>query len=871
MGIQESLVSAATGGSVPTIRTLAIAGLSLAMLLLSHTAYSTNKKQASSSKKQASSSTGNLSDQQIPIDIPYCDSYWPYKIARVDGPTQVQSYFDQTVTTPQLASFLGSGYSTSDLITPPDGTFIDPGYPLFGAPERHLYADGSDFIRFYTRLLVSGPTSAGPQMLCPKTATGNDAKPKFDNKATYYLINIVRWKIASGSYQIAASDWYVFNKSDGQAAHRQFPFTFHPYVSGDLRIFGNHNVFFVAVHIAPGSVTEWSGGTKLKIGQWISPSHANGHYYIAQATTANQKDGTTSSTEPTWCAFRACTVVDNNLQWQELPQPLNNPVNPPLTWSSKTQMVTGQVVVPAKPNGRYYAAQNNGSTGTTDQEPAWCTTSGCSVSDNGITWKEFDNAPDTYIPTWTSQTGVYAGYVTIPSSPNGHFYIAQNTGTTDKNEPGWCTTSGCTTSDNGIAWQESNRPPDNYAHTWAGMARVVTGDFYVPAVPNGHYYIAQNNGVTGTAGQELNWCTTPSCTVSDNGVMWKELVHPPDNYEDFKSNVKDISYKLHVDKVEPANIQDLKALIGVIAGQSASANAVHQVSPSEIADYRALLFGPHEYSGIYGAATLVNLQNLPVQITATSSSKPQKTSQLDADVYSSRGFWDQLSEGASAQPAAKAKATTTSKSGTQTASTANENVGSPSGPGCTTTTNAGTCTETLKVQNEGLYWWDVSVGVPFKTINQLSYASSSTGQVTPTTESKKTAYGFVALAPWREDFLSPPSLGIPHLLVGIPLSGKVLDFPFVGAGETFNLSKLPGVGPKLAKVVPFSIRFYSGLVENKTFGTASAGETPPHRWIGKLQYGIEFSVRDIAIKLTGKSSSPTASKSSSGSSSKSNQ
>ena len=285
-----------------------------------------------------------------------------------------------------------------------------------------------------------------------------------------------------------------------------------------------------------------------------------------------------------------------------------------------------------------------------------------------------------------------------------------------------------------------------------------------------------------------------------------------------------------MDKVEPANIQDLKALIGVIAGQSASANAVHQVSPSEIADYRALLFGPHEYSGIYGAATLVNLQNLPVQITATSSSKPQKTSQLDADVYSSRGFWDQLSEGASAQPAAKAKATTTSKSGTQTGSTANENVGSPSRPGCTTTTNAGTCTETLKVQNEGLYWWDVSVGVPFKTINQLSYASSSTGQVTPTTESKKTAYGvFVcpgALA--RGFFLSPPSLGIPHLFVGIPLSGKVLDFPFLGASETFNLSKLPGGRIKNSrKSSLLAFAFTPVSLKIKHSALRQRGETPP--------------------------------------------
>jgi hypothetical protein len=105
-------------------------------------------------------------------------------------------------------------------------------------------------------------------------------------------------------------------------------------------------------------------------------------------------------------------------------------------------------------------------------------------------------------------------------------------------------------------------------------------------------------------------------------------------------------------------------------------------------------------------------------------------------------------------------------------------------------------------------------------------------------------------------------LGIPHILIGVPLQGKVLDSPFVGLGETFNLSKFPGIGPGVAKVFPFGIRFYAGLVENKQFVPVPTGGTgqPTSRWAGNLQYGIEFSVRDVASKLTSAKGSKTQSK-----------
>jgi subtilisin family serine protease len=653
------------------------------LLLLSLTAYGAVKKQATPAK-------GDLSDQEIPINTPYCDAYLPYTF---DPQLQVRPLLPGAANNPDtsdasLNAFLGKGYSISDSIGS-DGGFADPGYPILGDPKRHLFSDGSDLTRLLMRLLPPTSGSSSPTPLCGKAPITTVA-PQGDATSAYYLVNVVRWKASGGAYQIATSDWYIFNKSDGKAAHRQFPFTFHPYVSGDLRIFGSNKVVFLAVHLAPD--------------------------------------------------------------------------------------------------------------------------------------------PEASAPDATA--------------------------------------------------------------AWTRGKKVEAGQFVLPTVPKGHYYVAQNSGTT--SGKEPTWCLSSACIVKDGNVNWRESGDPPDNYVRFKSTVK-ISYKLHVERVEPANIQDLKALLNIVIPGAPFAGAAEN---TPLAQYKTFLFSAkdRQYAGSYGAAKLVNLQNLPVQITASTTAKlPGKSDQLqDAEMYSYAGFWDSLeakkntaqppkpkpSNGGSgsnkgkqgstggatesssdSNPSADSGANSPSASNPSTPSAPSSAIGSTTGPGCTTnaTATGGSCSEALKIQNEGLYWWDVSVGVPFKTIKDLSFGN---GQVTPQTVSKKTAYGFFSLAPWKEDYLSPPSLGIPHLLVGIPFSGKVFDSPFVGAGETLNLSKLPSVGSTLSKVIPIGIRFYAGLQENKVYGTSSGNTTPPHRWVGKLQYGIEFSVRDVANKLTGKSTSGSTTKTS---------
>jgi hypothetical protein len=358
---------------------------------------------------------------------------------------------------------------------------------------------------------------------------------------------------------------------------------------------------------------------------------------------------------------------------------------------------------------------------------------------------------------------------------------------------------------------------------------------------------------------------------------------PNGQYADFSKNLK-ISYNLEVSKLVPANVQDLAALLNVIVGPApkpaggAEKGLIAPCQPKEFAClYREFLktFGHRSYDGVYAANELANLQSLPVQITAKMNADlPTTNVGLIAGSFKGIGAHEEkivwpTAPGTTADAGTsnqeKSSATNQNPSTSDNKSSGKKKTPSPTPPStssCSNVVKPGTCSESFAVRDEGLYWWDVSIGVPFIGIKQLQYDMSSSGQITPRTVSKGSAYGFVVLAPWKEDIVDPPSLGIPHILIGLPLSGKVFDSPFVGFGETFNLSKLPSIGKPMSKVIPIGIRFYAGLVENKEFGPPPASGTspPPSHWVGKLQYGIEFSVRDIADKL--KSKSTTTSKNS---------
>jgi hypothetical protein len=154
-------------------------------------------------------------------------------------------------------------------------------------------------------------------------------------------------------------------------------------------------------------------------------------------------------------------------------------------------------------------------------------------------------------------------------------------------------------------------------------------------------------------------------------------------------------------------------------------------------------------------------------------------------------------------------------------------------------------------------------------LNQYSFASTD-GTVTQKSNAKLNAYGFFDLYPFHgADLAGPPWSSYPHLMVGLPFSGKVFNRPFVGMGF-LHLKQLPVVG----KFIPLQANLYAGWVIEKEFKPktltvgspatvgALANDLRPERdW--KPQFGIEFSIRSLK-----KAAASSTSKQGTGSSSK---
>ncbi len=160
-------------------------------------------------------------------------------------------------------------------------TITDPGDSILGQAELELGPEGYDAARLLVRTLqpslVANACNPGADDFNPKSTTGISEPVQPGNspfsftEAAYYLIDVVRWETVKGNggstNQVASDHWYLFNFSDAKASHRKAPFTFHPFVTSDLRIFGSAkhpnktNVVFLAIHLAPqGSKTDTSPG-----------------------------------------------------------------------------------------------------------------------------------------------------------------------------------------------------------------------------------------------------------------------------------------------------------------------------------------------------------------------------------------------------------------------------------------------------------------------------------------------------------------------------------------------------------------------------------------------------------------------------------
>src|SRR5207253_1047462 len=135
---------------------------------------------------------------------------------------------------------------------------------------------------------------------------------------------------------------------------------------------------------------------------------------------------------------------------------------------------------------------------------------------------------------------------------------------------------------------------------------------------------------------------------------------------------------------------------------------------------------------------------------------------------------------------------------------------------------------------EGLYWWDVSVGVPIRRISQLSFQNTN-NSLSPVKVDKQNIFALLNLYPVRVDVKTQGFTWIPHFVGGVAIAKQPQNKILIGGA----------FGPYFAN-------FYLGALfvkqQEKADPTAT---TSSIRNVYKPQFtfGLNLPVRGIAEAL----------------------
>lgn len=149
--------------------------------------------------------------------------------------------------------------------------------------------------------------------------------------------------------------------------------------------------------------------------------------------------------------------------------------------------------------------------------------------------------------------------------------------------------------------------------------------------------------------------------------------------------------------------------------------------------------------------------------------------------------------------------------------------------------------------DEQLYWWDASIGIPVHKIKDLKY-SDSDNTVTATQVDQQSAYAMFNLMIHPVDLSSPKDNWWPRILVGFPLASSPWDKLF--AGGAIGLPWKPFQ----------NFQFFAGatFLRSTTPATLSVGQTASNallqndlriKMTPKLTVGINVPVKSVIDKL----------------------
>jgi hypothetical protein len=91
--------------------------------------------------------------------------------------------------------------------------------------------------------------------------------------------------------------------------------------------------------------------------------------------------------------------------------------------------------------------------------------------------------------------------------------------------------------------------------------------------------------------------------------------------------------------------------------------------------------------------------------------------------------------------------------------------------------------------NERRYYWDISAGLPVKSVKELEFTASD-GVVRAKKIERQNVYAFFNFYPAPVDTEGFKFHKYPSIIAGVPITGKPLDRPIVGVGFLFNRAQL---------------------------------------------------------------------------------
>jgi Putative Ig domain len=158
----------------------------------------------------------------------------------------------------------------------------------------------------------------------------------------------------------------------------------------------------------------------------------------------------------------------------------------------------------------------------------------------------------------------------------------------------------------------------------------------------------------------------------------------------------------------------------------------------------------------------------------------------------------------------------------------------------------------LKLINEGRYHWDVSIGLPVKTLRELTFVSDPTNgnKISASAKERQDVYGFFNYFPKAVDLKGDHFLTPPHFLLGVPLAGKPLQRPIVGVGT--GMYKGPVKFNIFAGVVFIRERVPTALSVGQQASQTQLDNDLHTRWVRKFTFGINFPVSQITNAIKGK-------------------